>query len=53
MIRLPADVSDDGEVGDVRQVLGAGGRAPALGQDIPVEGYGFRWLRLAGEAALL
>jgi maltose alpha-D-glucosyltransferase / alpha-amylase len=52
-IRLPADVSDDREAGDVRQVLGDGGPAPALGQDIPVEGYGFRWLRLAGETALL
>jgi glycosidase len=53
LIRLPADGTGDGQSGEVRQVLGGDPSAPVTGQDIPVDGYGFRWLRLPGENAML
>jgi hypothetical protein len=46
-------VGGRGHKSEVRQVLG--GNRPVLdtSQDITMDGYGFRWLRLPGETALL
>jgi maltose alpha-D-glucosyltransferase/alpha-amylase len=52
-IRLPADVIGSEPATGVRQVLGDGPSAPAIDQDITMDGYGFRWLRLPGKNALL
>ncbi len=53
VIRLPADLGGHGQASEVRQVLGDDQSAPPAGQDITMGGYGFRWLRLPGENALL
>jgi hypothetical protein len=53
VIRLPADVIGSERAAEVRQVLGDDPSVPAMGQDITMDGYGFRWLRLPGENALL
>jgi glycosidase len=50
--RLPAGLGDAGQPEDVRQVLGDAGPVSA-DRDIPLEGYGFRWLRFAGDTALM
>jgi glycosidase len=51
-IRLPAAAGGPGHDGDVRQVLGSDGPGPpgtpGPGQALTLDGYGFRWLRLAG-----
>ena len=53
VICLPADLGGHGQASEVRQVLGDDQSAPPAGQDITMGGYGFRWLRLPGENALL
>jgi maltose alpha-D-glucosyltransferase/alpha-amylase len=52
-MRLPADVRGNGDSGEVWQVLSDDPAASFTGPDIMVDGYGFRWLRLPGENALL
>jgi glycosidase len=49
VIRLPADVGGQGQPGEVRQVLGDGQPVPDVSQEIPLDGYEFRWLRLPSE----
>jgi maltose alpha-D-glucosyltransferase / alpha-amylase len=46
-IRLPAGLGDEESPSEVHQVLGDG-PAPDITQEIPLDGYGFRWLRLPG-----
>jgi maltose alpha-D-glucosyltransferase/alpha-amylase len=53
VVGLPAEVGGNGQASEVRQVLGDDRRAPAIDQDITMDGYGFRWLRLSGENALV
>jgi maltose alpha-D-glucosyltransferase/alpha-amylase len=50
VVRLPADANGQRPHSEVRQVLGADGQpAPGTRQDITLDGYGFRWLRLPSE----
>jgi hypothetical protein len=53
VIHLPAGLGAHGQASEARQVLGDDQSAPSAGQDITMGGYGFRWLRLPGENALL
>jgi maltose alpha-D-glucosyltransferase/alpha-amylase len=53
VIRLPADMGGNGQASEVRQVLGDDRSGSTIDQDITMDGYGFRWLRLPGENALL
>jgi maltose alpha-D-glucosyltransferase/alpha-amylase len=53
VIHLPANIGGNGQASEIRQVLGDDRSVSGIGQDITVDGYGFRWLRLPGENALL
>ncbi|HEX9063786.1 MAG TPA: alpha-amylase family protein [Streptosporangiaceae bacterium] len=52
VIRLPDELAGDGRGSEVRQLLIDDRSAPGEGRDIPVDGYGFRWLRLHGDTTM-
>jgi maltose alpha-D-glucosyltransferase/alpha-amylase len=50
-VSLPSDLDPQAQVKEVLQVLGDGAPS-AIGREIALDGYGFRWLRLLDESAI-